>query len=120
MGKFFNQWYFIAMNFFFGNGGTPIIRSPSRSPVLRRALGTYLPRTECKIKDCKDHYNSDPSVILVQRSSKKEGFGCDGDSGGPSVVEHEGSFILVGLMSYSPNYPPNNYLVWPPPCYCCA
>merc|ERR1719369_801203 len=116
MEKFINQLYFMALNIFGKtNFGKTIINTPLSSPVLKRAVGKYIPWSECKTKECKEKYNPDPSVILVQRSSKNGGFICQGDSGGPSVVEHEGSFILVGI-AFMVMYKRD---VWPETCHCC-
>ena len=46
----------------------------------------------------------------------EDGYGCYGDSGGPIVVEKEGSSVVVGLVSFGSPIP--LLTSWPPPCWC--
>ena len=57
-----------------------------------------------------------PSNILIQRSSKEDGFACNGDSGGPIVVENSGRFVLAAVVSSFPIV--KLFSSWPPFCMC--
>ena len=52
----------------------------------------------------------------MQRFKMNDGYACHVDSGGPIVVENEGSSVVVGVVSKIPII--NVMLSWPPPCYC--
>ena len=57
-----------------------------------------------------------PSQILCERFQMKDGYSCLGDSGGPIIVENNGSFVVVAVVS---GLPLHQYLwSWPPPCLC--
>jgi len=94
------------------------VQESIQHPVLRRAKGTFLPWSACRTfyneRQCSLEH---PSKIMVQRSSIKEGAGCQGDSGGAAVVKHDGNFIAVGVLSY---VDPESTLFWPPQCVCCV
>jgi secreted trypsin-like serine protease len=53
---------------------------------------------------------------LIQRSSKEDGFACNGDSGGPIVVENSGRFVLAAVVSQKPKV--RFFSSWPPFCMC--
>ena len=53
-----------------------------------------------------------PSIIIVQRSGMKDGFACNGDSGGPIVVKSSGRFVLAAVAStISIDFLPGHHLV---------
>jgi len=95
------------------------VQDSIQHPVLRRAKGTFLPWSACRefYSDILCEQWEHPSKMIVQRSSIEEGLGCTGDSGGASVVKHDGNFIVVGVMSYVYM---DDFIFWPPHCACCV
>ena len=54
---------------------------------------------------------------MVERLDRKNGYSCNGDSGGPIVAKSNGKFVLVATVSGGPGWI-QNFLSWPPPCRC--